>query len=58
MLFSRRCAVRGGAIRVRRVVVVGVASRVHIPHVVRVAAIGRTQPDVLSTAYIPVVLKS
>lgn len=32
--------VRGGAIRVRGVVVVGVARAVHIPRVIRVAAIG------------------
>lgn len=44
-------AIRGRGIRVRGVVVVGIAGRVHIPRVISVAAIGRTQPDSLSTAY-------
>ena len=34
-------AIRSGAIRVVRIVVVDVARRVHIPRIVRVAAVGR-----------------
>ena len=34
-------AIRSGAIRVHRIVVVDVARRVHIPRIVRVAAVGR-----------------
>lgn len=41
-----------GAIGVSRIVVVGVASSVDIPCIVSVATIRRTQPTVLSTAYI------
>ena len=39
--------IRRAPIRVRGVVVVGVASRVDIPRIVRVATIGRTQTTVL-----------
>lgn len=38
-VFLRHYAIRGGPIRIRRVVVVGVACRVHIPRIIRVAAI-------------------
>ena len=52
-VFLRHYAIRGGPKRIRRVVVVGVACRVHIPRIIRVAAIRRPQTDVLSTAYTP-----
>ena len=38
-------AIRGGPIRIRGVVVVGVAARVDIPRIVGIAAIGTPQPD-------------
>lgn len=38
---------RGEAIRVRGVVVVGIAAGIHIPHIVRITAISRTQTDIL-----------
>ena len=40
-------AIRSAPIRVRGVVVVGVAGRVDIPGIIRVAPIRRTQPTVL-----------
>ena len=55
-VFSRHFAIRGGPIRVRRVVV-GVARGVHIPRVVSVAAIRRPQAHVLGTAYAPDVIR-
>ena len=55
--FFRACygTIRGAAIRVRRVVVVGVARRVHVPDIVAVAAIRRTQPAVLRYSLHPVI---
>ena len=44
---------RGEPIRVAGVVVVDIAGRVDIPRIVRIATIRRTQPNVLSTTYIP-----
>ena len=40
-------------IRVRGVVVVDVAARIHIPHVVGVAAVGAAQTNVLRITYVP-----
>lgn len=51
MLIS--CTIRDGAIRVRGVVVVGVAGGVDIPCIVGIATVGGTQTAVLSTTYIP-----
>lgn len=45
--------IRGAPIRVRRVVVVGVACRVDVPRVVAVAAVRRTQAAVLSFSLHP-----
>ena len=39
---------RGEAIRVRGVVVVGIATAIHVPRIIRIAAVSRTQTDNLS----------
>ena len=44
-------AIRGGPIRVPRIVVVDVAGRVHIPRVRRVATIRRAQAHILRPLY-------
>lgn len=47
---------RGEPIRVAGVVVVDIAARVHIPRIVGIASIRRTQPNVLSYNLRPVLL--
>ena len=48
--------IRDGAIRVGGVVVVGVAGRIDIPCIVRIAPIRGPEAAVLSSAYIPIFL--
>ena len=47
------CTIGRKTISVRGVVVVDVAARIHIPHVVGVAAVGAAQTNVLRITYVP-----
>ena len=50
--------IRDRAIRVRSIVVVGVAAGIDIPRIVRIATIRRPQTAILSSTYIPKILIS
>ena len=51
-LISFNGTIRAAPLRVRGVVVVGVASGVDVPRIVRIASIGRTQTAILSLIYV------